>query len=691
MVAAVYLLMCLAAFGQSGDSVVFEAQTLSIPASSEDRCIQVGIFLTYRGPEKRDWNVLNTTMNYSAPHGLLAGAPIARLSDFEGQVPGLSNPGTNLRDHKKSQVQCKESNIVNSVSLKRDFEIPFTEGLGNGNLVESINPMTGRIELVAQGDSTLFSTEPDQELLFAVVTFPVTADSTGTIELKFVPDDLVLDGNVLIGSNDNKQRNPKQSHCLYSGWCCLSRISLGKYRVSPSRTSTLFNWFHSISALFSKEKDRVFTSRMKIILGIFFCVLSLVTGALLGRSLTLRFSSNHRKKSFSFGLFWVSLLMGAGTIVLYYSALRPAGVSENGVDTNLESPTPRYGPTTAFQLEYQTIKIPGAHRFEPRLPQMNVEAAVDYLELGVEAWNKKYKCIGCHVTGTYLLVRPMLTSLEPPSREVRDFTIKTLQPYLKEGSEKVLLIGHRSAQVVYAAAGLASWDRYVEGRISKETKQVLQLMFRLQQEDGLWKVPTCWPPLQSSSYQLAAVAALAVGIAPGWREELENLELKESVDRLRTLLRTQTPPHDYARVWLLWAESRMKGILEEPERQELVDMIWSHQKEDGGWSLRMFARPEEWGDGSRYDKLVSDQDFYFRTSDGHMTGLSVIVLREAGIPPQDPRLQKAMEWIDQNQRITGRWFSASLNTEHYHLLTFSATCFALLSQWKCNVLSRPNP
>jgi len=203
MVAAVYLLMCLAAFGQSGDSVVFEAQTLSIPASSEDRCIQVGIFLTYRGPEKRDWNVLNTTMNYSAPHGLLAGAPIARLSDFEGQVPGLSNPGTNLRDHKKSQVQCKESNIVNSVSLKRDFEIPFTEGLGNGNLVESINPMTGRIELVAQGDSTLFSTEPDQELLFAVVTFPVTADSTGTIELKFVPDDLVLDGNVLIGSNDN--------------------------------------------------------------------------------------------------------------------------------------------------------------------------------------------------------------------------------------------------------------------------------------------------------------------------------------------------------------------------------------------------------------------------------------------------------------------------------------------------------
>jgi squalene-hopene/tetraprenyl-beta-curcumene cyclase len=78
-------------------------------------------------------------------------------------------------------------------------------------------------------------------------------------------------------------------------------------------------------------------------------------------------------------------------------------------------------------------------------------------------------------------------------------------------------------------------------------------------------------------------------------------------------------------------------------------------------------------------------------SDGHMTGLSLIALREAGISALDPRIQHAIKWIDNNQRATGRWWTSSLNTERLHLITYSATAYALLSLWKCNALSRPNP
>jgi hypothetical protein len=285
----------------------------------------------------------------------------------------------------------------------------------------------------------------------------------------------------------------------------------------------------------------------------------------------------------------------------------------------------------------------------------------------------------------------MLTSLDPPQPETREFVLDSLRPHLDGGSDRVLNMGHRAAQVVYAAAGLASWDTYVEGALSPETDKVLRLLFRLQLEDGMWKVPSCWPPLQSNRFQLATVAALGVGLASGWEQKVKDSDLQARIDLLKEVLRTQVPPHDYARVWLLWAGARWEGILDDARKERFIQMIWDHQRKDGGWSLRSFAKPHEWGDGSREGKITSDLDFYMPRSDGHMTGLSMIALREAGVSALDPRIQHAIKWIDNNQRATGRWWASSLNTERLHLITYSATAYALLSLWKCNALSRPNP
>ena len=430
---------------------------------------------------------------------------------------------------------------------------------------------------------------------------------------------------------------------------------------------------------------------MRMFLILIFFALLLSAGIVLGRFASDLITGRSLRRSKQAWLLCIAILLGSGGVLVHSRLLSPQAMPDENPDPGAASSRPSYGPTTAYQFELDAIKIPGAHRWEKRLSSVSVEAAEDYLELGTKAWNRKYKCIGCHTNGTYLLIRPMLTSLGPPSPDTREFVLDSLRPYLEKGSERVLNMSHRAAQVVYAAAGLASWDAYVERSLSSETDQVLRLLFRLQLEDGTWKVPSCWPPLQSSRFQLATIAALGVGMAPEWADNIDDAVLETRVERLKNVLRTEPPPHDYARVWLLWAGSRLDGILDGRQQEHLIQMIWDHQRRDGGWSLRSFAEPHEWGNGNREDKITSDRDFYMPSSDGHMTGLALIALREAGVSVLDPRIQKAITWIDSNQRVSGRWWTSSLNSERLHLITYSATAYVLLSLWKCNALSRPNP
>ena len=212
----------------------------------------------------------------------------------------------------------------------------------------------------------------------------------------------------------------------------------------------------------------------------------------------------------------------------------------------------------------------------------------------------------------------------------------------------------------------------------------LRCMFRLQQKGAEWMTPLCWPPTQSDRFQLCAVAAMAAGTAPGWlKKAIKDPELKTRIDLLRTHLRSTTPPHDYARVWLLWASLRFPGILNSESRAATLDLIWKRQHADGGWAVRDFAAPGLWGDGARKKKIEGEPDFGNPPSDGHMTGFAVTVLRDCGVPATDPRIEKAVSWLLANQRESGRWWARSLNSETYHYLTYNATCFALTALMKC--------
>jgi squalene-hopene/tetraprenyl-beta-curcumene cyclase len=357
--------------------------------------------------------------------------------------------------------------------------------------------------------------------------------------------------------------------------------------------------------------------------------------------------------------------------------IRQLHALKNGVKSIVPKPV-----AAKPQYEHGRLRIAAASAEEPLRETFSLKHAMSYLQNGTAAWAGKRKCVSCHTTGSYLQAAPSLTPfVGPPSSAMRNFFVEELAE-LKVAAAQKFTRGTSTAQVVYIAAGLAEWDRHVTGTLSPETREALGFMFRLQQGNGTWQSLDCWPPFESSAYQEATVAAMAAATAPDWLKA----EGGEGMARLRDYLRNEAPPHDYGRVLLLWTGTRVDGLLGAARKKELVDLIFRQQRDDGGWSIRTFAQPEEWGNGSRVRKLQREAEFRNPPSDGHMTGLCVTVLRDAGIPAEDARLRPAVAWLLANQRESGRWWTRSLNTDTYHFITYSGTTYPLLALAKCGKL-----
>jgi squalene-hopene/tetraprenyl-beta-curcumene cyclase len=352
------------------------------------------------------------------------------------------------------------------------------------------------------------------------------------------------------------------------------------------------------------------------------------------------------------------------------------------VTHGLVAAEPATSPST--QYAFEKISVPAASADEPIAAELSVEKALAYLDDGANAWAGTRKCVSCHTNGAYLSLRPALASrVGPPDEKVREFFVATLKQK-QQLDVKKLQGGTAPDQIIYLAAGLAQWDRYVSKKLSPETDAALKLMLSIQRDDGTWGNAVCWPPYESDMYHPATVAAMALADAPGWLENLKDEKLLASVERLKQYMRTTAPPHDYARVLLLWTASRVPGLIDDSQHGQLVEMLLRQQREDGGWSIRTFAKPEQWGSGNRAEKLHAEPEFISLPSDGHMTGLAIVVLRASGIAKDDPRIARGLAWIKTHQRTSGRWWTRSLNTDKFHFITYSGTVFPLLALDACD-------
>jgi squalene-hopene/tetraprenyl-beta-curcumene cyclase len=102
------------------------------------------------------------------------------------------------------------------------------------------------------------------------------------------------------------------------------------------------------------------------------------------------------------------------------------------------------------------------------------------------------------------------------------------------------------------------------------------------------------------------------------------------------------------------------------------------QRADGGWSTSALLSDWKGLSGSR----ALDPE----TSDGYGTGFVMVVARELGIPADDARLRRGVDWLRANQRRSGKWFTHSPVNDCGNLISNVGSAFAILALQACGEL-----
>jgi squalene-hopene/tetraprenyl-beta-curcumene cyclase len=227
-------------------------------------------------------------------------------------------------------------------------------------------------------------------------------------------------------------------------------------------------------------------------------------------------------------------------------------------------------------------------------------------------------------------------------------------------------------------------DDHYQGRQSPSdsTRQAFANMWRTQTSEGRRQGSWEWlnfglEPWESPSarYFGAALAAVAVGTAPGYYTPGSDLDLDQKVRLLRSyLIDHLAEQNDFNRIWFLWASRRLDGLLMPEGRQSIVRELLEKQQADGGWRLASL------GAFTRQDGVPQDE-----TSDGYATGFVLHVLQTVGVSKDDPKIARGLNWLRANQEPTGEWRGSSVNKKREpvsqvgRLMSDAATAFAVLA------------
>jgi squalene-hopene/tetraprenyl-beta-curcumene cyclase len=226
---------------------------------------------------------------------------------------------------------------------------------------------------------------------------------------------------------------------------------------------------------------------------------------------------------------------------------------------------------------------------------------------------------------------------------------------------------------VATAVTLAFNDAQTTGKLHPRSRQALDRMWILQKPDGAWSWLKCgWPPYEHDDYFGAVFAAIGVGFAPDGYAQAP--QAQSGVTKLRRYLKDTPPPDLHHQTMLLWASTRLDGLMGSDQKQATIKKLLALQRTDGGWCLPSLG---EW---KRRDDKPNDPA---APSDGYATGLVIYVLRQAGIPAKDAQIQRGLAWLADNQRVSGRWFTRSLNNDRFHYITHAGTGFALMALSAC--------
>jgi squalene-hopene/tetraprenyl-beta-curcumene cyclase len=339
----------------------------------------------------------------------------------------------------------------------------------------------------------------------------------------------------------------------------------------------------------------------------------------------------------------------------------------------------------------------------PSPPIWSARAAATYLD-GRMAWWATWSnaardhgtaCVSCHTALPYALARPALRSAlaehetSAPERRMLDDVVKRVrlwkevEPFYPDQTRGLPKTSEsRGTEAVLNALILANRDAHAKAAtLSDEAVQAFDNMWPLQftagDQAGAWAwLNFHYEPWESSGspYFGASLAAIAVGTAPGAYRARPDIQ--DRVAKLRVYLKRGAESESlFNRVMVVWASSRLPGILTPDQRQAIVDTAFGVQQPDGGWATPALG-PFKRVDGTPLESR----------SDGFATALIAVGLQQAGVARSDAHMRRALEWLAQHQDpATGMWSATSLNKQRDpasdpgKFMSDAATAYAILA------------
>jgi squalene-hopene/tetraprenyl-beta-curcumene cyclase len=250
-----------------------------------------------------------------------------------------------------------------------------------------------------------------------------------------------------------------------------------------------------------------------------------------------------------------------------------------------------------------------------------------------------------HTGLPYMLARPALRTV---LKEAGPSPYET--GLLDAVKKRIPTFGTTPAEPVLTALLLAEQDA-PSGVLSKETEQAFDALWPLQIASGPSQGAWNWnntgrDPFSApyGQYYGAALAALAVGVAPDGYQARP--QIQKNLDALKKYLadqRNKQPLHN--RLALVWASTRLKGVLGDADRKAIVTELISKQQPDGGWTLESLGPWSPHPDAPRSEG-----------SNPYATGLAAFVLGTTGLSAANPNVERALGWLRSRtpHRVSGR-------------------------------------